>query len=434
VDLGLDNTPTAFTGYGRLTDSGKILAIVADDELRESVGAGAEALLVLDKTPFYAEMGGQTSDRGSLIFGDTVFSVTNVQKSKAGKFFHYGLMKSGTLSVGDSVTSCVDTARRRAVTRAHSATHLLHKALQTVLGDHVKQAGSLVEPDSLRFDFTHFQAMTPAELETTERLVNEAILEGYAVCAKEMPMEEARAMGATALFGEKYGSVVRVVDMGEGFSMELCGGTHLDNTAKAGAFRIKAEFSVASGVRRIEATTGLLSLQEMTGERRILSETAEMLKTKEAELPQRAEAQIEEMRSLRQQLEKYKDRELQMEAEGYLLNAENVGGLKVLTKRLPGMEQESLRRIGDFLRDKEDGVVAVLAAVRDGKASFLAVSGKKAVAAGVRAGDVIRQVTAVCGGRGGGKPDSAMGGGDAEKLDEAMASVQAFVSSKMTGK
>jgi alanyl-tRNA synthetase len=428
IDLGLDNSPTVFTGYGRLTESGKVLAIVAEDELRERVGAGAEALLVLDRTPFYAEMGGQAADRGSLICGDAVLSVTDVQRNKAGKYLHYGLMKAGSIAVGDTVTACVDTARRRSIMRAHTATHLLHKALRTVLGDHVKQAGSLVEPDHLRFDFTHFSAMTPEELEQTERLVNEAVLEGYGVCTNEMALADARAMGATALFGEKYGAMVRVVDMGEGYSMELCGGTHLDSTAKVGSFRIQSEFSVASGVRRIEAVTGFMSLREMEEDRHILAAVAGRLKSKPAEIPQRTEAQQNELRELRQKIEKYKDRELLSNAERYLKDAVSVGGLKVLTVTLPDIEVDAMRKIGDFFRDKEESIAAVIATVREDKLSFLAVCGKKAVAAGVRAGDLIRQVSAICGGKGGGKPDSAMGGGtDVRKLEEALASVRGFV-------
>jgi alanyl-tRNA synthetase len=435
IDLGLDNNPTVFTGYGHLTDVGKVLAIVAEDELRERVGAGAEALLVLDRTPFYAEMGGQAADRGSLICGDAVLSVTDVQRNKAGKYLHYGLMKAGSIAVGDTVTACVDTARRRSIMRAHTATHLLHKALRTVLGDHVNQAGSLVEPDHLRFDFTHFSAMTPEELDRTERLVNEAVLEGYGVSTKEMKLADARAMGATALFGEKYGETVRVVDMGEGYSMELCGGTHLDSTAKVGSFRIQSEFSVASGVRRIEAVTGFLSLRQTEADRQILETLAGRMKVKPAELLPRTEAQQNELRELRQRLEKYKDRELLSDAERYLHDAVLVGPLRVLTVTVPDMEVDAMRKIGDFVRDKEESIAAVIAAVREDKLSFLAVCGKKAVAAGIRAGDLIRQVSAICGGKGGGKPDSAMGGGsDVQKLGEALASVRGFVEEKLQGK
>ena len=433
MDLGLDNTPTAFTGYGRLHDDGKILAIVAEEELRERVGAGAEASIVLDKTPFYAEMGGQSADHGLMILKDAVFEVRDVQKNKAGKVLHTGVMVSGNLAVGETVNACVDTARRKAIMRAHSATHLLHKALRSVLGDHVHQAGSLVEPDRLRFDFTHFSAMTPEEIATVERMVNEAVLEGFAVDVKEMPIAEAKSLGAMALFGEKYGDIVRVVDMGDGYSVEFCGGTHLDNTAKVGSFRILAEFSVASGVRRIEAVTGKETLRIMENNTRTLMTLAERVKAKPEELLARAEARSSEIRTLRQAVEKFRSRELLHNAEGFLTSAKTVGGMHVVTTTLPGETgPDEMRRIGDFLRDKDGRIVAVLAAVKGEKITFLAVCGKDAVAAGVRAGDLIRQVCSLCGGKGGGKPDSAMGGGsDPLKLDDAMASVDDFVASKV---
>ena len=432
LDLGLDNTPTAFTGYDLLHDDGKILAIVAENELRERVGAGVEASIVLDKTPFYAEMGGQSADNGLLILKDAVFEVRDVQKNKAGKVLHNGVMVSGNLTVGDAVNACVDTVRRKAIMRAHSATHLLHRALRSVLGDHVHQAGSLVEPDRLRFDFTHFSAMTPEEIASVERMVNEAVLEGFAVNVKEMPIDEARSLGAMALFGEKYGDIVRVVDMGDGYSVEFCGGTHLDNTAKVGSFRILSEFSVASGVRRIEAVTGKETLQIMENNTRTIMALAERIKAKPEELIARAEARSNEIRTLRQAVEKFRSRELLNNAEGFLTSAKGVGTMHVVTTTLPDLSPDEMRRIGDFLRDKDDHIVAVLAMVKADKITFLAVCGKAAVAAGIRAGDLIRQVCAICGGKGGGKPDSAMGGGsDVLKLDDAMASVDDFVASRL---
>ncbi len=432
LDLGLDNTPTEFTGYTKLQDSGKILAIVAEDELRESIGTGVEASIVLDKTPFYAEMGGQTADHGVLILKDAVFEVRDVQKNKAGKVLHNGVMVSGSLSRGDVVNGCVDTARRKSISRAHSATHLLHKALRTVLGDHVHQAGSLVEPDHLRFDFTHFQAMTAEELAQVERLVNEAVLEGYDIVTNELPIEEAKSLGAVALFGEKYGSTVRVVDMGEGYSLEFCGGTHLDNTAKVGSVRITSEFSVASGVRRIEATTGKATLELLENNEKLLQNLAASLKAKPAELLERAASRTAELRELKQELDKLRSKALLGDAEGYLTAARKVGDLKVVTVQLPGAETDTLRKVGDFLRDKDDSVVAVLSTVKEGKITFQCVCGKAAVKMGVKAGDIIKTITAICGGKGGGKPDSAMGGGnDVLKLDDALASVDDFVSKKI---
>ncbi|MEG2420891.1 MAG: alanine--tRNA ligase, partial [Oscillospiraceae bacterium] len=295
IDLGLDNTPTEFVGYDCETAEATVLALVEDGEVCALMGQGHEGIVVLDKTPFYAEMGGQVADHGTITAGDCVFAVTDVQKTKGGKYLHHGTVTHGSLSVENKVTAALDTERRRAIRRAHSATHLLDKALSTVLGEHVHQAGSLVEPDKLRFDFTHFAALTPEELSKVERLVNVAILEGYPVAVEELPIEEARKKGAVALFGEKYGDKVRVVSMG-GYSVEFCGGTHLDNTAKVGPFRIDSEFSVASGVRRIEATVGLKCIESMQENRALLHAAAETMKAKPQELLERMGQQLAEMR------------------------------------------------------------------------------------------------------------------------------------------
>jgi alanyl-tRNA synthetase len=316
--------------------------------------------------------------------------------------------------------------------RAHSATHLLDKALRTVLGDHVHQAGSLVEPDRVRFDFTHFSAMTAEELKQAADMVNDAILAGYPVHTDVLPIEEAKQRGAIALFGEKYGDTVRVVDMGDGYSVEFCGGTHLSNTAMAGPFRIKSEFSVASGVRRIEATTGRETLAYLDHVQEQVHQTAAVLKAKPEELKDKAEAVMAEVRQLNQTVEKYKAKEAAGEADRIMSSAHDVGGVKVITAVVDGADGARLRQMGDMVKDKEPAVAAVLSSVNDGKITFLAVCGKDAVARGVKAGDIIKHVTAICGGKGGGKPDSAMGGGaDVQKLDEALDSVNGFVSSKL---
>ena len=265
VEFGKDVPATEFVGYDHSECDAKIVAIVADEELRDEVAAGAEAVVVLDQSPFYAEMGGQVADHGTITADGVVFTVADVQKNKGGKFMHYGRLAQGVLHVGDTVHTAIDMERRKAIQRAHSTTHLLDAALKKVLGDHVHQAGSLVEPDRLRFDFTHFEAISPEELRQVEELVNDAVLEGYPVVTEILPIEEAKKKGAVAMFGEKYGETVRVVEMSD-FSVEFCGGTHVDNTAKAGPFRIKSESSVASGVRRIEATCGKLSLKAMESE------------------------------------------------------------------------------------------------------------------------------------------------------------------------
>ncbi|MPM49712.1 Alanine--tRNA ligase [bioreactor metagenome] len=435
IDLGLDATPTSFTGYDHSKDEGRVLAIVVDEELRDAMVKGAEGVIVLDKTPFYAEMGGQVADHGTILLDGAVFVVNNVQKDKAGKFLHHGVMESGELKVGDTVTAAIDTDRRKAIRRAHSATHLLDAALQKVLGDHVHQAGSLVEPDRLRFDFTHFSAITPAELSEIDRLVNDEILAGLPIVTQELPIEEAKKLGATAIFGEKYGKTVRVVSMGEGeetVSMEFCGGTHLDNTAKVGSFRIKSEASVASGVRRIEATVGKASLEVMSCNQELLFRVAEMMKASPADLAARAEQMMSEMRELRHTVEKFEEKASLGDAQQFLMSAKTMGGLKVVTHSRPCSDAGALRQMGDFLRDKEPGVVAVLASATEEKITFMAVCGKEAIAKGIKAGELVKLVSGIAGGSGGGKPDCAMGGGkDLLKLDDALAAVDDFVAEKL---
>ena len=431
IDLGLDNTPTTFVGYTENACEAKVLAVCVGEEVTGSITGGESGIVVLDKTPFYAEMGGQVADHGVISIGEAHFEVTNVQKDKGGKYLHHGKMLGGTIKVDDVVNAAIDVDRRKAIMRAHSATHLLQKALQTVLGDHVHQAGSFVEPDRLRFDFTHYSAMTAEEIAKTDALVQAAVLEGYGVDIREMGIDEAKAMGATALFSEKYGDTVRVVNMG-GYSIELCGGTHLDNTAKVGPFRIVSEASVASGVRRIEAITGNAFLDDAAKSRERISNVCATVKVKNpAELEDKLNAQMEEIKALKKEIEQYKAKEAAGAVDQMLASAAQVGSVKVLTVKLPGADAGKLRQMGDVLRDKDASVVAVLASAAGEKVTFLAVCGKDAVKAGVKAGDIVKHVCTVCGGSGGGKPDSAMGGGkDVAKMDEALNSVKDFVASK----
>ena len=433
VEFGKEIPSTVFDGYDKTEITGaKVVAIVAEDQLVDEIVSGMEAIVVLDTTPFYAEMGGQVADHGTITAEGMTYNVTDVQKNKGGKFMHYGKLTQGSLKVGDTVTATIDVDRRKAIMRAHTATHLLDKVLRTVLGDHVHQAGSLVEPDRLRFDFTHFSALTAEELAKVSALVNEAVLEGYDVVTEEMPIEEAKKKGAIALFGEKYGEVVRVVDMGEGYSVEFCGGTHLSNTAKVGVFHISNEFSVASGVRRIEATTGKLSLDVMNRNQKMLFEAAAVLKAKPGELREKAKTMMAEAKKLHQEIEKFKAEASVGEARQFLMSAKTVGELKVLTASRENVDAATLRQMGDFLKDKEPNVVAVLASTSDEKISFLAVCGKNAIAKGIKAGDLVKNVCTICGGKGGGKPDSAMGGGkDMLKLDDALASVDDYVAVKL---
>ena len=433
VEFGKDVPETEFVGYDHTAiDDAKVVALVVENEQAEEVMPGVEAIVVLDKTPFYAEMGGQVADHGTISADGVTFQVTDVQKNKGGKYMHTGKLTQGVLKVGDTVSASIDVKRRKAVMRAHSATHLLDKALRTVLGDHVHQAGSLVEEDRLRFDFTHFSALTAEELAKVSAMVNEAVLEGYDIHTDVLPIEEAKKKGAIALFGEKYGDTVRVVDMGEGYSVEFCGGTHLDNTAKVGVFHISSEFSVASGVRRIEATTGKASLEVMNRNQEMLFQAAAALKAKPGELREKAEQTMLEVKTLHQMVEKFKAKESAGEADRFLFGARQVGELKVLTATIADADANKLRQMGDMLRDKAPNVVAVLATVNGEKITFLAVCGKEAVAKGIKAGEIIKNVTAICGGKGGGKPDSAMGGGtNVLKLDDALASIDDFVAGKL---
>ena len=439
IDFGLDATPTEFTGYEKLSETANVLAIWSNGELAGEIESGCEGIIVLDKTPFYAEMGGQLADHGEIGFSledieDGQFSrfeVKNVKKDRGDKYLHYGVMHSGAISVGESVVASVSAERRKAISRAHSATHLLHSALRKVLGENVHQAGSLVDEDSLRFDFTHFSALSAEELAEVENAVNNAILDGMDISVKEMGIDEAKNSGATALFEEKYGDVVRVVSMGD-FSVELCGGTHLDNTAKVGPFRILSEYSVASGVRRIEAVTGRKCLAMAKDANLMLAQAAELLKTKPNELVAKTEGFLAELKELRQKLERMKDKILNADVERFLFAAKKIGGFDVLTATRTDLEPNDLRKIGDFLRDKDPKVVAVMATATESKVTFAAVCGKEAVAAGIKAGELVKAVSAIAGGKGGGKPDSAMGGGtEVLKIDNALAIVDDFVAEKL---
>ncbi len=431
IDFGKEMPETQFVGYTTLTNDAKILAVVCEDELQQTVGEGAEAILVLDRTAMYAEMGGQVADYGTICCGDAVFAVNNVQKNKGGKVMHYGKVVSGVFNVGDAVAVTVDADRRNAIMRAHSATHLLQTALRSVLGDHVHQAGSYVDEDHLRFDFTHYSAMTADEIARVNELVQNAVFAGYGIDIREMSIDEAKASGATALFSEKYGDTVRVVNMG-GYSIELCGGTHLDNTAKVGAFRIVSEASVASGVRRIEAITGKAFFADAAKTRALLSDVCAAVKVKNAsDLADRLASQMEEIKALKKEIEQFKAKEAAGAVDKMLAGAAQVGSVKVLTMNLNDADANALRQMGDVLKDKEPAVVAVLVSVTGEKVTFLAVCGKEAVKAGVRAGDIVKHVCSICGGSGGGKPDSAMGGGkEPGKVSEALSTVESFVAAK----
>ena len=426
-EFGKEVPETEFVGYDRTESEGTVVALVAEGEICGEVNEGMDAVVVLDRTPMYAEMGGQVADQGVMTADGVVFKVNNVLKNKGGKYMHYGKLLKGSIVLGDKLTVSIDTERRKAISRAHSATHLLQSALRLVLGDHVHQAGSLVEPDHLRFDFTHFSALTAEEIGQVNTVMADMILEGADIETKIMPFDEAKNLGATALFGEKYGDTVRVVKMGD-FSTEFCGGTHLDNTAKVGMFVITSEGSVASGVRRIEAITGREVIAKYIAMSGMINKVADRLKARPLEIMNKVESNLSEIHELRQNIDKLKDQLMSGQAERMLYGAKDIKGLKVITITNGPVNAADIRKMGDQLRDRYPNIVAVLAATAENKATMLAVCGKNAVARGVKAGDLIKSITKICEGTGGGKPDSAMGGcKNLLKLDDAMAAVDDFV-------
>ena len=419
-----DDTPeTQFLGYEALEAEAKIAAIIAGGERAGFAGPGAEVSLLLDRTPFYAESGGQVGDTGIIRTESAVVQVAGCRKSVTGRFVHVGTVLSGTVSVGDAVKAAVDAERRRAIMRNHSAAHLLQAALRRVLGTHVQQAGQLVDEHRVRFDFTHFSALSAEELEKVEQQVNAAILSGASVQVKEMPIEEARKTGAMALFGEKYGATVRVVKMGD-YSTEFCGGTHVENTAKIGLFRVVSESSVAAGVRRIEGATGLNVLELLRHDDETLRRSSQVLKTSPSELTERAAQVLAELHAKDKEIESLQAEIAGSRLNGLLAKAKEVGGLRVICARYDGTAPEELRLITDRLREAAPDAVAVLASVSGGKVSFVAACGKQAVAKGAHAGKIVKAAAAVAGGGGGGRPDSAMAGGkDVAKTQQALESV-----------
>ena len=426
-EFGKEVPETEFVGYDRTESEGTVVALVAEGEICGEVNEGMDAIVVLDRTPMYAEMGGQVADQGVMTADGVVFKVNNVLKNKGGKYMHYGKLLKGSIVLGDKLTVSIDTERRKAISRAHSATHLLQSALRLVLGDHVHQAGSLVEPDHLRFDFTHFSALTAEEIGQVNTVMADMILEGVDIETNIMPFDEAKKLSAMALFGEKYGDTVRVVKMGD-FSMEFCGGTHLDNTAKVGMFVITSEGSVASGVRRIEAITGREVIAKYIAMSGMINKVADRLKARPLEIMNKVESNLSEIHELRQNIDKLKDQLMSGQAERMLYGAKDIKGLKVITITNGPVNAADIRKMGDQLRDRYPNIVAVLAATAENKATMLAVCGKNAVARGVKAGDLIKSITKICEGTGGGKPDSAMGGcKNLLKLDDAMAAVDDFV-------
>jgi len=416
---------TEFVGYTSLTSETKLLAVIKDGESVQSASEGDSVIAVIEKTPFYAEMGGQVGDKGTITAGDSVMTVVDTKKAASGQFVCYCNVDSGEFFANDTVTAAVDTQRREAIKRNHTSVHLLQAALREVLGDHVHQAGSYVDDKIGRFDFSHFSAMTAEEIARVEQRVNEEILRGIAVNTEELPIEEARKKGAMALFGEKYGDVVRVVSTGDGFSTEFCGGTHVDNTSKIGLFKILSESSVAAGVRRIESTTGFGVLEELEKAKRTIAAAADILKVPNPNaLIQRCETVTNELSEARKEIDKL-TRQLSANAMGDLTaNASEINGIKVFSATLEGTVGDNLRKAGDDIKSKYDSFIAVLAGHADGKGNFLCICSKEAIEKGANAGQIVKQIAAIAGGKGGGKPDSAMAGiADISKIGEALAAL-----------
>lgn len=410
-----------FVGYNELVTSAKIVAIVQDDRMADLASAGNEVQLVLDRTPFYAESGGQVSDLGTIGKAGARAAVKDVSKAPRGQHVLHAAIEEGTFRVGDTVEAAVDRSLREAIVKNHTATHLLHKALKDVLGDHVNQAGSLVEPERLRFDFSHFGSLTAEELADVERRVNEQVWLSTDLDIRHMPIDEAKAMGAMALFGEKYGDVVRVVRIGD-YSLELCGGCHVGNTSQIGLFKIVSEGGIGSGVRRIEALTGRQAFQYMEQQLHILQEGAALLKTPPAELPRRIEGLLGEMRDLARENESLQTRLSQQEAASLTDRAVHADGVNILVAQVEASGMDALRNMADSMRDKLGSAAVLLGSVVDGKVQLIAAMTPDVVKQGYHAGQLIKQVAAACGGGGGGRPDMAQAGGkDPAKLADALA-------------
>ena len=422
---------TEFVGYTDFDCDAKILAIVnADGELVDMLGAGESGTVVLDKTPFYAQSGGQVGDSGVIKKGeDNAFIVADTAKNADSVYLHKGEVSRGIVSVGDSVFASINAVRRKAIMRNHTAAHLLQAALRQVLGTHVEQAGQLVNETEVRFDFTHFNPMTTQEIAEVEMLVNKFILSASSVTMQEMPIEEAKKMGAMMLFGEKYGDIVRVVKAGD-FSTEFCGGTHVANSGEIGLFKIVSEASVAAGVRRITAYTGLASLAYLNLNEMAVKAVASILKTSENEVEERTQAVISDNKEMEKEIQALNAEITKLKSADMFSKPTLVDELELYVAKIEGTTPDALRSMGDDLKNKGDNVVALIAGVNGDKANLVAVCGKNAIAKGVKAGDLVREIAKLAGGGGGGRPDSAMAGAkDISKLDDALAAVEQTVKS-----
>ena len=425
--------PTVFVGYDTLETDAKVVGIVVEDEgVCDTIIENQKGFIVTDKTPFYAEMGGQVGDIGTITINGKAANVVNTTKTEDGYYLHETEVQLTPIKVGDTVTMSVDKVHRTDVCRNHTATHILDKALRDVLGSHVAQAGSLVESDRLRFDFSHFEAMTTEQIKQAEAIVNEKILESIDVTVQELPIEEAKKLGAIALFGEKYGDVVRVVSVGD-YSVEFCGGTHLTNTAQCGLFKIISESGVAAGVRRIEAVTGKGVLEYINNSDRLIEKTAAALKINQInEIDHKAESVMAQCRELEKAVDSFKEKMAAAKANNIMTGIKHIGEISLITAQVDGMGADEMKSMADKIKAEVPNSVAVMGAETDGKITFVAMASKEAVKLGVHCGKIIKDITAVAGGRGGGKPDMAQGGGsDASKIDDALAKVDEIIAEQI---
>ncbi|WP_448900929.1 alanine--tRNA ligase [Eubacterium sp.] len=430
TSVKIDAEKTVFTGYTDFTAEAKVLALVnADGELVDMLGAGEKGSVVLDKTPFYATSGGQVADTGVITADGVEFDVEDTSKNADGIYIHSGTVKEGVVSVGNTVNAQIDADRRKSVMRNHTAAHLLQAALREVLGTHVEQAGQLVNDKEVRFDFTHFNPLTTEELNRVEAIVNKEILACAPVSMQEMPIEEAKKMGAMMLFGEKYGDIVRVVKAGDA-STEFCGGTHVASTGELGLFKIVSEASVAAGVRRIVALTGTGVLNYLNECEDTVKFASATFKSADNEVKDRITAIVAENKAKDKEIQNLNAEMTKLKSADMFSSAVDVDGLELYTAKVEGTTPDALRSMGDDVKTKSDNVVAVLAGVNSDKANFVAVCGKGAIAKGVKAGDLVKEVAKIANGGGGGRPDSAMAGAkDVTKVDEALSKAEEIVKS-----
>ena len=430
TSVKIDAEKTVFTGYTDFTAEAKVLALVnADGELVDMLGAGEKGSVVLDKTPFYATSGGQVADTGVITADGVEFDVEDTSKNADGIYIHSGTVKEGVVSVGNTVNAQIDADRRKSIMRNHTAAHLLQAALREVLGTHVEQAGQLVNDKEVRFDFTHFNPLTTEELSRVEAIVNKEILACAPVSMQEMPIEEAKKMGAMMLFGEKYGDIVRVVKAGDA-STEFCGGTHVASTGELGLFKIVSEASVAAGVRRIVALTGTGVLNYLNECEDTVKFASATFKSADNEVKDRITAIVAENKAKDKEIQNLNAEMTKLKSADMFSSAVDVDGLELYTAKVEGTTPDALRSMGDDVKTKGDNVVAVLAGVNGDKANFVAVCGKGAIAKGVKAGDLVKEIAKIANGGGGGRPDSAMAGAkDITKIDEALSKAEEIVKS-----